>query len=74
MSVWHVQILKTTIWGRFSRCHVPKEDRQDFQGVTKFVWYSDDILIVGYDNNGEDHERTLYSAPDMHIQKGEPRI
>ena len=54
---------KTTVWKSHNRWHVPEE----------VFSIADDILIVGYDYNGEDHDRTQIHTPCCRYAEKKPQ-
>ena len=58
MSIWKVQIHMITIWCGTSRHHTPKIGKI-FKDLSNVFGIADKILIVGYDADGRDHNRSL---------------
>ena len=59
MSIWQVQIKKTPLQSCSSRRHVVEKIDEIFRDLPNVSGVVDDILVVGYDNNNTNHNRTL---------------
>ena len=63
MSDWQVQIQKTTILR--STCQVTyfqQKIDEIFSDLPNVFGIADDILVVGYDSDGKDHDKTLWQV------------
>ena len=61
MLTWLVHLCKC-----LSIRYVPDENRLDIQKLSNVFGIADDILIVGYDDNGTDHGRTIWRVLQLY--------
>ena len=54
MSIWQVQIHQTAIWSSISQWNINKI----YKDLPNVFIIGDNILIVGYDVNGRDYDKT----------------
>ena len=59
MSIWYLQICMTAIWSCPSRHNVPEDRDEIFREFPNVFGNVDDILVIWYDDDGNDHDRTL---------------
>ena len=59
MPVWQVQFHQTTIWSGASSWHITVKIDEIFKEMPNLFDIEDDILIVVYDADGRDHDKTL---------------
>ena len=62
MLLWQVHIQRTTIWSSCSRQYVPEKKDKIFKELPNVLGFADDILVVGYNSNEADHDKTLCRA------------
>ena len=58
MSVWQVQVCKIAIQSGTSRLHFPEKIDEIFKDLPNVFGTADDILILGYNADSRDHDRT----------------
>ena len=59
ISVWQVQIQKTAILSTPTGDMFQRKIDKIFKNVPNVFCIADDILVVGYDRDGKDHDKTL---------------
>ena len=69
MSIWQVQIQQTTIWSGASMWCAPAKEWWNIQNLPNASDMADDILIVEYDADGRDHDRTMGQVMQTWHQK-----
>ena len=59
MSIWQVQVHNTTSTSGTSGVYVPAKIDEIVKELPNVFSITDDILIIGYDIYGKDHDRML---------------
>ena len=59
MPIWQLQIHEIAVWSSPCRRYVPMKNDKILKDLPNLFGIADDILVVGYDVDGKDHEDTI---------------
>ena len=59
MPIWQGQVQEITIWNSTCRRYVSTKLDKIFKDLPNAFTIADDILVLGYDSDGKDHDDTL---------------
>ena len=59
MPIWEIQVHKTAIWCGTSRPYISTKNDEIFNDTSNVFGISDDISVVGYEDNGRDNDKTI---------------
>ena len=68
MSIWEIQVQMVTIWSSTARRHVSEEIDEIFKVLPNVFGIADDLLVVGYDADGKEHDETLWMVLQIYRQ------
>ena len=62
MSFWKVPLQAIALRSTASRLYVPMENRQNFNDMPNVCGIAGNILVIGYDKDGADHDAVVYDV------------